>query len=109
MCTKKSFPAPKEGGCPGECLYRSGRGLEEVLELVAGVLVLAVVGDARVAGDERVLRADIQIVVHLPVDVAHLPCRVEQALPEREERCREAGGRKGEGDREKGGGLTWRV
>jgi len=31
---------------------------------------------------------------------------VEQALPEREERCREAGEGRGKGDR---GGLTWRV
>ena len=54
--------------------------LEDVVELVPRVGVLGVVGDAREAGDERVLRPDVQCVENLPVDVAHLPRRVEKAL-----------------------------
>ena len=54
--------------------------LEDVVELVPRVGVLGVVGDAREAGDERVLRPDVQRVENLPVDVTHLPRRVEKAL-----------------------------
>ena len=54
--------------------------LEDVVELVPRVGVLGVVGDAREAGDERVLRPDVQCVENLPVDVPHLPRRVEKAL-----------------------------
>ena len=54
--------------------------LEDVVELVPRVGVLGVVGDAREAGDERVLRPDVQRVENLPVDVPHLPRRVEKAL-----------------------------
>ena len=54
--------------------------LEDVVELVPRVGVLGVVGDAREAGDERVLRPDVQSVENLPVDVTHLSRRVEKAL-----------------------------
>lgn len=43
-------------------------------------MVVGVVLQARVAGDQRVLPADVQRVVDLPVHVADLARRVEQAL-----------------------------
>jgi len=57
--------------------------LQDVLELVAEEDVLVVVVDLRVVGDEGVLRADVDGVVDLPVDVPHLPGRVEQTLQRR--------------------------
>ncbi len=54
--------------------------LQKVVKLVAGVVVLAVILYPRVAGDERILGAYIQRIVHLPVDIAHLPRRMIQAL-----------------------------
>ena len=55
---------------------------EHVVQLVPDVVVLGG-GDARVAGHQRVLAADVERVVHLPVDVPHLPRRVEQTLATR--------------------------
>lgn len=54
--------------------------LQGVIQLVADVHVLVVVVDLRVVSDERVLRADVDGVVDLPVDVPHLPGRMEQTL-----------------------------
>uniref|UniRef100_A0A8W7PCR1 Uncharacterized protein n=1 Tax=Anopheles coluzzii TaxID=1518534 RepID=A0A8W7PCR1_ANOCL len=54
--------------------------LVTMIRLVPNVLVLGIVGDARVADDQRVLGADVQRVVDLPVDVAHLAGGMEQAL-----------------------------
>ena len=54
--------------------------------MVPRVRVLGVVGDAREAGDERVLRPDVQRVENLPVDVSHLSRRMEKSL-KRDEEC----------------------
>ena len=51
-----------------------------VVHLVADVVVLGVVGDPWVAGDEGVLRTDVQRVVDLPVDVTDFAGWVKQAL-----------------------------
>ena len=49
-------------------------------EFTAEVVVLMVVLDGRIEGDEGVLAADVDAVVHLPVHVPHLASRVEEAL-----------------------------
>lgn len=54
--------------------------LQDIVQLVADVHVLLVVVHLRVVGNEGILGADIDGVVNLPVDVTHLPCRVEQTL-----------------------------
>jgi hypothetical protein len=54
--------------------------LQVVVELISHVLVLRVVLDPRVAGDEGILCADVERVVDLPVDVADLSRGMEQAL-----------------------------
>ena len=51
--------------------------LENVVELISDVIVLRVVVDFRISGDERVLRADVEGVVDLPVDVADLASWME--------------------------------
>jgi len=54
--------------------------LQEEVEVRALVRVEHVARDARVGRDEPRLRADVQVVVDLPVDVAHLARGVEEAL-----------------------------
>ena len=54
--------------------------LQGVVQLVADVRVLLVVVDLGVVSDQGVLRADVNGVIDLPVDVSHLPGRVEQTL-----------------------------
>lgn len=56
------------------------RCLEEIVELVPCVNIVAVVANNRVTGNESVLGADVEAVVDLPVDVAHFTSGVEQAL-----------------------------
>jgi hypothetical protein len=56
--------------------------LHDIVEVVSRVGVLCVVGYPWVSGDERVLRPDVHRVVDLPVDIANLAGRVEQALKE---------------------------
>lgn len=38
------------------------------------------IGEAWAEGHQRVLGSDVQVVVHTPVRLPHLACRVEQAL-----------------------------
>ena len=59
---------------------REARGSDEHVHLVAVVGVDAVVLHARQAGHQRLLGADVQVVVQPPVHRAHLARRVEQAL-----------------------------
>lgn len=54
--------------------------LQGVVQLVADVHVFLVVVDLWVVGDEGVLRADVDGVVNLPVDVSHLSGWMEKAL-----------------------------
>lgn len=54
--------------------------LQDILELIAYVDVLVVIIDLRVMGDQSILRANVDGVVDLPVDVPHLSGRVEQTL-----------------------------
>lgn len=54
--------------------------LQGVVQLIADVHVFLVVVDLWVMGDEGVLRADVDGVVNLPVDVSHLPGWMEKAL-----------------------------
>lgn len=54
--------------------------LHDVLQLVADENVFLVVVDLWVVSDEGVLRADVDGVVNLPVDVSHLPGWMEQTL-----------------------------
>ena len=54
--------------------------LQDVLQLTADKGVLLVVVHLWVVGDERVLGADVDRVVDLPVDVPHFPGWVEQTL-----------------------------
>lgn len=53
---------------------------QEVLQLIAEVRVLLIVVDVGVMSNESILGADVDRVVDLPVDVSHLPGRVEQTL-----------------------------
>lgn len=54
--------------------------LQDIVQLIADEHVLLVVVDLWVVGDEGVLGADVDGVVNLPVDVSHLPGRMEQTL-----------------------------
>lgn len=54
--------------------------LQRVLQLVAHKHVFLVIVDLWVVSDEGVLRANVDGVVDLPVDVSHLPGRMEQTL-----------------------------
>lgn len=83
-------------GCAGAGRRRS----QHVVELVPDVGVVAG-GESRVAGHQGVLAADVERVVHFPVDVAHLPRRVEQALAEgrRQSAPSVRGGRRNAGPR----------
>lgn len=74
---QKRGPAADIGEDSGE---HESRYLQGVVQLVADVHVLLVVVDLWVVSDERVLRADVDGVVNLPVDVSHLPGRMEQTL-----------------------------
>ena len=58
--------------------------LQDVVKLVSKIVVLLVVRYARECWDHAVLCADVYRVVDLPVDVAHLPRRVKQALEQRQ-------------------------
>mmetsp|Transcript_146 Transcript_146/g.351 ORF Transcript_146/g.351 Transcript_146/m.351 type:complete len:636 (+) Transcript_146:233-2140(+) len=55
-------------------------GSDDQVKLLPPVRVLFVVLKRGVKRDQRVLRADVQVVVHLPVGLAHLPRRVEETL-----------------------------
>jgi len=55
-------------------------GSDEDVELLARERVLGVVLEAGVGSHERVLGAHVERVVHLPVHLAHLARRVEEAL-----------------------------
>lgn len=57
--------------------------LQDILQLVADVDVLLIVIHLRVVGDEGVLRADVDGVVDLPVDVSDLACWMEETLEEK--------------------------
>lgn len=63
--------------------------LDEIGELVASEVVPRVGGvlDLGIGGDERILSANIQRVVNLPVDVAYLASRMKQALESVEEQA----------------------
>ena len=54
--------------------------LEHIIQLISRVGVLGVVRDPGVAGNDRVLGADVEGVVDLPVDIADFSSRVKQAL-----------------------------
>ena len=54
--------------------------LQTVVQLIPAVHVIAVVGHHRIARHQRVLRADVEAVVDLPVHVAHLSGGVEEPL-----------------------------
>ena len=59
--------------------------LQDVVQLVSKIVVLLIVGYARESWDHAVLGADVYRVVDLPVDVAHLPRRVKQALERKQQ------------------------
>lgn len=54
--------------------------LQNVFELIADVDVLLIVVDLWVMSNQGVLGTNIDGVVNLPVDVSHLPGRMEQTL-----------------------------
>lgn len=56
----------------GEVLY-----LQDILQLVADVNVLLIVIHLRVVGDQGVLRADVDGVINLPVDISDLASWME--------------------------------
>ena len=58
---------------------------QDVVEFVADELVLVVIGNTWVGWDHGVLGAYVYRVVHLPVDVSHLPRGMEQALGEEQD------------------------
>ena len=53
---------------------------QDVLQLRADVAVLLIIVDVRVVSDKSILRANVDGIVDLPVDIPHLPGRVEQTL-----------------------------
>lgn len=54
--------------------------LQNIIQLIADVDVLLIVVHLWIVSDQGVLRADVDGVVDLPVDVSHFPSRVEQTL-----------------------------
>jgi len=53
---------------------------QNILQLVADVSVFVVIVDMRIMSDERVLGADVDGVIDLPIDVPYLAGWVEQTL-----------------------------
>ena len=71
---------PKQSNYNMTPLQYTDNQLQNVVQFVAGIRVLSVVGYSRKPGHQRVLAADVQLVVNLPVHVANLPGRVVEAL-----------------------------
>jgi hypothetical protein len=54
--------------------------LQNIVKLISNVVVLGVTAGFGISGDERVLRADVERVVDLPVHIADLASGMKQSL-----------------------------
>lgn len=54
--------------------------LQDIFQLITDINVFLIVVDLRVVGDEGVLWANVDRIVDLPVDISHLPGRMEETL-----------------------------